>query len=227
MQLIAVASQKGGAGKTTIAQNLAFAAHEKGRKVAIFDLDPQLTSLNQFDKRTLSGGDGEPATIAVTINRLPQLLQAAKNEGRDLIIFDMPPNIGQESFLIANEVDLVLIPTQPQAYDLEAIEATIAIASTVNTPGAVIINRVPKDLKDLAADARQFVEVKCSYPVAPIVIHDRTQFMEAAAAGSSPILMHPRTQAAKEIRDLWNWTAGRLEQSKSAGSVKPKSGEAA
>ena len=83
----------------------------------------------------------------------------------------MPPNIGQESFLICNEVDLVLIPTQPQAYDLEAIEATIAIASTVNTPGAVVINRVPKEMKDLAEDARQFVEVKmfisscaCHYP---------------------------------------------------------------
>ncbi|WP_018998423.1 ParA family protein [Hirschia maritima] len=215
MQLIAMASQKGGAGKTMLAQNLAFAAHEAGRKVAIFDLDPQMTSLNQFDKRTQQGLDGEPMTIAATLNRLPQLLRAAKNEGRDLIIYDMPPNIGQESFLICNEVDLVLIPTQPQAYDLEAIEATIAIASTVNTPGAVVINRVPKDMKDLAEDARQFVEVKCSYPVAPNIIHDRSQFMEAAAAGSSPLIMHPRTQAAKEVKELWGWVSSRLEQMKS------------
>ncbi|WP_149037554.1 ParA family protein [Hirschia baltica] len=214
MQLIAIASQKGGAGKTMLAQNLAFAAHESGRKVAIFDLDPQMTSLNQFDKRTQQGLDGEPATIAATLNRLPQLLRAAKNEGRDLIIYDMPPNIGQESFLIVNEVDLVLIPTQPQAYDLEAIEATIAIAATVNTPGAVVINRVPKEMKELADDARQFVEVKCSYPVAPVIIHDRVQFMEAAAAGSSPLLEHSRTQAAKEIRDLWAWVSQRLEQTR-------------
>ena len=55
---------------------------KREEKVAIFDLDPQMTSLNQFDKRTQQGLDGEPMTIAATLNRLPQLLRAAKNEGK-------------------------------------------------------------------------------------------------------------------------------------------------
>jgi hypothetical protein len=41
MKTIAIISQKGGAGKTTVAIHLAVAAEQRGMNTALFDLDPQ------------------------------------------------------------------------------------------------------------------------------------------------------------------------------------------
>ena len=44
MKVLAVLSQKGGVGKTTLATCLAVAAEQAGKEVAIIDLDPQATA---------------------------------------------------------------------------------------------------------------------------------------------------------------------------------------
>ena len=41
MKTVAIISQKGGAGKTTVAIHLAVAAEQRGLRTAVFDLDPQ------------------------------------------------------------------------------------------------------------------------------------------------------------------------------------------
>ena len=46
MHTVAVISQKGGAGKTTLAVHLAVAAHLAGQRAAVIDLDPQARPAN-------------------------------------------------------------------------------------------------------------------------------------------------------------------------------------
>ena len=51
MKTLAIVSQKGGVGKTTIAVHLAVAAAKNGYSVAIIDLDPQATAAQWSDWR--------------------------------------------------------------------------------------------------------------------------------------------------------------------------------
>ena len=74
MQTIAVISQKGGAGKTTVSIELGFAAHAAGLATAIIDLDPQGTAAKWADRRQADG----PSVIGGQASRLGVILDAAK-----------------------------------------------------------------------------------------------------------------------------------------------------
>ena len=80
MKTIAIVSQKGGAGKTTLALHIATAAEAAGLSAAIIDLDPQASAAGWGDSR-----QGEaPVVVALPHTRLPQGLQAATDGGAEL-----------------------------------------------------------------------------------------------------------------------------------------------
>ena len=85
MKIIAIVSQKGGAGKTTLAVHLATASASAGHAVAIVDLDPQGTAASWGDRRQAD----VPEVVSGQAARLPILIEAAKaNEG------NAPPRLG-------------------------------------------------------------------------------------------------------------------------------------
>jgi Mrp family chromosome partitioning ATPase len=55
MKTVAIISQKGGAGKTTVAIHLAVAAEQHGLRTAVFDLDPQASATSWADRRKTCG----------------------------------------------------------------------------------------------------------------------------------------------------------------------------
>src|SRR3954447_17083827 len=84
MKIISLVCQKGGAGKTTIATNLAVLAERAGFPTVLFDLDPRATAVRWGDKR-----DGKPPdVVAAQALRLGKLLDDAKRQGAGLAIID-------------------------------------------------------------------------------------------------------------------------------------------
>jgi chromosome partitioning protein len=104
MKTIAIISQKGGAGKTTVAIHLAVAAEQNGLKTALFDLDPQASASSWSDKR----GNPSPAVVFAQAARLPSLLEQAASQSADLVIIDSAPNADSASLAAARAVDLIL-----------------------------------------------------------------------------------------------------------------------
>jgi len=94
MKILAVISQKGGAGKTTLATALAVAAQQDGREVALLDLDPQASACFWGDRRKANNGGIEaPPVRDVNWNRLRFALEQIGGAGKatGLIVIDCPP----------------------------------------------------------------------------------------------------------------------------------------
>ena len=110
MRTIAIISQKGGAGKTTVAIHLAVAAELRGMKTALFDLDPQASASSWSDKRN----SPSPAVVSAQAARLPGLLKQAEDQSAALVFIDSAPNADSASLAAASGADLILIlaPTE-------------------------------------------------------------------------------------------------------------------
>ena len=71
MKTVAIVSQKGGSGKTTIAVHLAVCAERTGKVAAIIDLDPQASAVEWHSRRAAD----TPEVIISTPERLASLLK--------------------------------------------------------------------------------------------------------------------------------------------------------
>lgn len=200
MKTIAILSQKGGAGKTTIALHLAVAAELAGKSAAIIDLDPQASAAGWGDHR----GADKPAVVSSQAARLPQVLQAAREAGAKLAIIDTAPHSESAALGAARAADFILIPCRPAILDLRAIGATIDIVKLAKKPASVILNTVPPrgTLADDACEAIASYDVT----VCPVRIGQRSSYIHALTAGQTAQEYEPNGKAASEITQLYMWT---------------------
>lgn len=148
MQIITLAIQKGGTGKTTTAAALAQAAAYKKKKVLAIDLDPQGNlsySLGadmslQGSYELLSGADAADTIQTVnnidiaaasedlitiktepgSANRLKKALEAIK-DNYDLIVIDTPPTASELQYNALMASTGLIIPLQADAFNLQSL----------------------------------------------------------------------------------------------------------
>ena len=88
MKTVAIISQKGGAGKTTLALHLATSSALAGRNTAIIDLDPQASAANWGDRRTAE----LPVVLSAHASRLGHEIRRVGEMKGDLLIIDTAPH---------------------------------------------------------------------------------------------------------------------------------------
>ena len=203
MRTIAILSQKGGTGKTTISLHLAVAAQTAGRAVVVIDLDPQASAAGWKDSRS----DEEPVVVSVPASRLPQTLQAAESGGAEVAIIDTAPHSGEVALAAAEAADLVLIPCRPGILDLRAIGTTARVVKLAGKPAYVVLNTVPPRASHVLADARAAVAVH-GLDVAPIALQQRAAYAHALTAGQTAQEYERGGKAAEEIASLYGWLSG-------------------
>ena len=123
MFVVAMVSQKGGPGKTTVAVNLAVAAAEQGLAAVVIDLDPQANAANWKDRRTTEN----PAVVSAPPGRVLQTLEAAEQHGADFVVIDSPGKADSTAIVAAQFADLVLVPVEAHMSNLETLPGVHAL----------------------------------------------------------------------------------------------------
>lgn len=208
MKTIAIISEKGGVGKTTLSINLGVAAALKNKAVAIIDLDPQASSSEWGDLRKSES----PAIIATPAARLNNVVATAKEEGFDLLILDTAPH-GESTALNAAKIsDVILVPCRPSLLDLRALKNTIDLIKLAKKSATLILSCVPS--RGTLGEEAETVLRDYEFPLCPIKISDRTAFMRSLTEGLGVQEYERRGKAAQEINQLYQWVESQLKKVK-------------
>lgn len=148
--VIAIAQQKGGAGKSTVAANLAAALAAARQKIALLDTDPQASLSRWAELRAAREGAAPISFEAPSGWRVTSAIERLKRS-HDVVIMDTAPHADTDSKVAIRAADLVIIPMQPAGPDLWASEATLKLAAAEKKPARILLNRVPAQgrLKDV------------------------------------------------------------------------------
>lgn len=199
--VITIAQRKGGAGKTTLAAQLAVAWVRQGARVAALDIDPQgsLTAWAEL-RRARLGADAIGFDFAALPGwRAGQWIEDRARDA-DFVVIDSPPHAETETRVAVRATGLVLIPVQPSPLDLWAIEATLAMARDERRRVLAVLNRVPPRssmTERVAADL-----ARLGPAVAAARIGNRVALIHAMAQGLGVVESAAASRAAAEITAL-------------------------
>ena len=206
MLTIAIVSQKGGVGKTSLALNLAVAAELAGHAALIVDLDPQASAAAWSDSREAKA----PVVVSAQAARLAEVLTTAREHGAVLCLIDTAPHAESPALAAARAADLVLVPCRASILDLRAVTASQTIAQLAGTPASAVLCGVPAR-GSLADEAQATLEAH-GLPVAPVRIGHRAAFVHAATTGQGVQEYEPGGKAMREITRLYEWTRRHASQ---------------
>ena len=207
MKTIAIISQKGGSGKTTLGVNLSVAASMAGHTTALIDLDPQASATRWSDTRQ----DDVPVVVSAHAVRLAEVLHAAENDGVTLAIIDTPPSKDPDLVDVARNAELALIPCRPAGLDLHAIESTINVGTMARVPMRVLFNAV-RAQGSRFYDAQKAVSTY-NIESLPCYLGNRVAFEDSILNGQSVLEYEPSGKAAREVHVLYNQIMDILEVS--------------
>jgi len=195
MRVIAIASQKGGSGKTTLAGHLAVQAERAGAgSVALIDADPQGSLADWWNERE----DPTPVFVHTSSQRLEQDIENVRAPAITATISD-----------VIRVSDVILIPTRPSPHDLRSVGRTVELVEAMNKPLIFVVNGATPRARITSEAA---IALSQHGTLAPSIIHQRVDFAASMIDGRTVMELDPRSRSAKEIAKLWDYLKNRMER---------------
>ncbi|MBL0767809.1 ParA family protein [Sphingopyxis sp. XHP0097] len=206
MRVLALASQKGGSGKTTLSGHLAVQAQLAGAgPVVLIDIDPQGSLADWWNERETD----LPAFAQTTVARLASDLEVLRQQGFKLAVIDTPPAITMAIQSVIGVAELIVVPTRPSPHDLRAVGATVDLCERAGKPLVFVVNAATPKAKITSEAA---VALSQHGTVAPVTLHHRTDYAASMIDGRTVMEVDPNGRSAEEIRQLWTYINDRLEK---------------
>jgi chromosome partitioning protein len=192
MKTILIANPKGGAGKTTLATNLAGYLASQGEDVYLWDLDRQKSALHWLSQR--------PAHLPPI-----QRLDNARQKTHGVLVLDSPAGLhGEKLSELLKRVEKVLVPLVPSSFDLDATRVflnELRKEKTIRSGKAfVAIVGMRVDARTRAAERLDDFLTPIELPVLTH-LRDTQNYVTAAFDGKSIFDMAPSSVA----QDLAQW----------------------
>ncbi|WP_066554755.1 ParA family protein [Croceicoccus bisphenolivorans] len=216
MPTVAIVSQKGGSGKTTLALHLATAGAYAGKKTIVVDTDPQATAAAWADWR----GDFLPEVVTSPPARLAKVVEKQVKAGVELVVIDTPPHADAAAREAIKTADLVIVPSRPRAFDLHALEATAEMLNFIGKPGFVLMNGVPARATKMIDDAKAKAE-GLGLQICPVSFGERAAFHHSSGDGEVAHELDPASKAALEVNELWKWACKQVGLKPGKAKAKP------
>ncbi len=206
MNILAIVSQKGGTGKSTLAFSLAVAAEQQGVRTSIIDMDPQGTTKKWYGRREADGG---PEVNALTATQLEPAMPLLRKQGIQLVIIDTPGADTPGVTAAIQVADLCLIPARPSVADIEASAPTVSAIHRLGKPFSYVLNQCPPGRSIRTTDAFRVLQLTGAVASMPLAM--RADHMDALATGQGVTERDTNSKAAAEIRELLAWTLNKME----------------
>lgn len=194
---IAIISQKGGAGKTTLAINLAVEAERNNLSSLLIDLDPQSSATEWSDSRK----QDYPVVLSAHASRMDKLIQKAEENAASFVFIDTAPHSENAALESAKIADLVLVPCRAGILDIKAIQSSLNICNLAQVKALVILNALPSQ-SSIAQEARQAIETiggrVCEYSIGQRVI-----FNHAMTEGLGVVEFDLKSKASQEVQKIF------------------------
>jgi len=219
LQIIVIASRKGGCGKTSITAHVAVEAERCGDgPVATIDADPMAGLTGWYDARKAN----TPLCVepsALQAMGLAAALESLRTSHVKFVIIDTPPSASNDVGRLIAVADLVLVPVIPSPNDLRAIGETLDLVDSAGKPILFVVNNAATNAK-LTNQALTLLSQHGTVAAVdgqPVIIRTRTDFRSSMTDGRTAQEIKANSKSAEEIAGLWAAIKARMEREKKRG----------
>ncbi|WP_150467990.1 AAA family ATPase [Francisella sp. SYW-9] len=206
--ILLVGGQKGGAGKTTIATNIACYLKHLGKDVILVDSDKQNSTTSWIQYRLENEEKLLNIPSVKVADNISQAIKDLKTK-YDYIIIDCAGRDSKEQRTGMLVSDYLLIPVRPSQYDLDTLENQAEIvesAKTINEnlKSLVMFSMCPTHhLIDERDQAEKYLREFPEFTLLESYTSDRKVYRDTAYLGKGVIEIN-NSKAAKEIKKIVN-----------------------
>ncbi|SDB71449.1 chromosome partitioning protein [Belnapia rosea] len=199
-RIIALASVKGGAGKTTVTEALVCKLASECR-IAVIDADPELF-YTKWSEKFFSPTATYTLYTETNEAALAHLIFKVAGEC-DLLLLDTPGAANRAASIAMTAADLVIVPVKTSEGDVSGAQRTVELVSGLakaarrEIPARVLINNF-KAGTDVWAHAISEME-RAGLPLLASRLHNRVAYEELSWSGQLP---SPKSPAGREIAGL-------------------------